>query len=350
MSNDSTLHETRPEQAGRNAESNTAARTAPSCIRELKQEGKISLNCLISKADIGRTNKGTPYLSLTLEDATGVLDAKFWNLTEEQAGSWHAGQIVKASGDLILYRNAWQLRLHTMSEIPDAEVTDYVRSAPKSRAQMEEEVRQLVAGIENPVISQIVSGILEQYSREFFSWPAAVRNHHNFPGGLAYHSLCMAELAQDVLKQYSWLDYDLLIAGILLHDIGKIEELSAAILPEYTPAGNLVGHISMAASYIDRMARFLEAENSEEVMLLKHMVLSHHGKMEYGSPVLPMIPEAEVLTLLDNLDARMVMIRQTLDSVEPGSFGPRVFALDNRMFYRRKTDEPSQAEDSDPEE
>lgn len=307
-------------------------------IKDLHEEGKVSLFCLINKAEIGRTNKGAPYLSMLLEDASGILDAKWWNLTEEQAASWHSGQIVRATGDLILYRNAWQLRVRTLEARDDLEISDFVRNAPKTRAEMEKEVADLIARMENPVISQITEGIIEEHKKAFFTYPAAVRNHHNFPGGLAYHSLCMAETAQAVLEQYPWLNYDLLIAGILLHDIGKIEELSAPVLPEYTMAGNLVGHISMAANYIDRIAGELEVQDSEEAVLLKHMVLSHHGKMEYGSPVLPMIPEAEVLSLLDNLDARMFMIRQTLDTIDPGHFGPRVFALDNRMFYRRTTD------------
>lgn len=320
-------------------------------IKDIKEEGKLSLPCLINRAEIGRTAKGSPYLSLTLEDSSGQLDAKFWNLTEEQAASYKAGQIVQAAGDLILYRSAWQLRVRSLTPI-EGDVSEYVRHAPLSRKEIEEEVDALVAKMKNPIISQVTSGLLEIHRQEFFTYPAAVKNHHTYAGGIAYHSLSMARLAQAVLKQYPWLDYDLLIAGVLLHDMGKIEEYSSPVLPEYTPAGNLIGHISMMNTEIDRMAVMLEVQDSEEIMLLKHMVLSHHGRLEYGSPVMPMIPEAEVLSLLDNLDARMVMIREALDAVEPGHLGPRIFPLDNRMFYRRSTEQFGQEDQpaADPKE
>lgn len=318
-------------------------------IKDLNQEGKVSLLCLITKADIGRTNKNAPYLSLTLEDSSGVLDAKYWNLTEEQSKLYKAGMVVKATGDLISFKNAWQLRVRGLEIQEDADVTDYVRQAPMDRHEMEEQINAIVDGMKDDTIRTITQKLLDQNKDKYYTWPAAVRNHHNFPGGLAYHSLTMANLAKPVLEQYEFLDGDLLMAGILLHDMAKTEELSAAILPEYTNAGNLVGHISMMNNDIDRIAVQMGVEDSEEVMLLKHMILSHHGKMEFGSPVLPMIPEAEVLTLLDNLDARMFMIHQALEPVAPGHFGPRVFALDNRMFYRRTKDATDSGNVSEPD-
>ena len=121
-----------------------------------------------------------------------------------------------------------------------------------------------------------------------------------------------------------------------LYVVGKIEELSSAVLPEYTIEGNLLGHISIMSARVDRVAHQLNIQDKESVMLIKHMILSHHGKMEFGSPVLPMIPEAEVLSLVDNLDARIVMMKNSLDQTVPGEFGPRVFALENRMIYHRK--------------
>lgn len=307
-------------------------------IQDLNQEGKITLLCLITKAEPARTAKNAPYLSLTLEDASGILDAKFWNLTEEQTKYWKAGMVVEAVGDLMRYRNAWQLRVRSLKEA-EGNPTDFVRSAPLSAGELKTEIDGLVAQMTNPIIRDITAEMLEMKKEDYYSYPAAVRNHHNFPGGLAWHSLSMARLAQSVLAQYDWLDYDLLIAGVILHDLAKTEEYSAPILPEYTIEGNLVGHISMANNLLDRVAVALDVEKSEEVMLLKHLILSHHGKKEFGSPVLPMTPEAEALTLLDNMDSRLFMIHQSLESVEPGCFGPKNFALDNRMFYRKTWDD-----------
>ncbi len=307
-------------------------------IQDLNQEGKITLLCLITKAEPARTAKNAPYLSLTLEDSSGILDAKFWNLTEEQTKLWKAGMVVEATGDLMRYRNAWQLRVRSLAPAP-GNPTDFVRSAPLSAVQLKEEIDQLVAGMTNPIIREVTQEMLEMKKDDYYAYPAAVRNHHNFPGGLAWHSLSMARLAKSVLAQYDWLDYDLLIAGVILHDLAKTEEYSAPILPEYTVEGNLIGHISMVNTLLDRVALALDVQDSEEVMLLKHLVLSHHGKKEFGSPVLPMTPEAEALTLLDNIDSRLFMIHQSLESVEPGCFGPKNFALDNRMFYRKTWDD-----------
>lgn len=307
-------------------------------IRDLK-EGKVSLPVLITRADSGKTNKNTPYLAMTFEDASGVLDAKFWNLTEEQVARWKPGMVVEAKGDLILYKNVPQLRVRTLTELPEENMLDYVRSAPESAEQMRREINRTLESIQSPILRDVTTEVLRMVEDDFYRYPAAVRNHHNFPGGLAYHTLSMLRIGEQISALYPWLDADLIRAGILLHDLGKVVELSSPILPEYTPQGNLIGHISIVNTLIDRIAVALEVENTEEVMLLKHMVLAHHGRLEYGSPVLPMIPEAEVLSLIDNMDARLMMMRTALDEITPGTFGPRIFALDNRMLYRRKSDQ-----------
>lgn len=304
-------------------------------IKDITEEGKVKVTCLITKCDTGKTTKNTPYLSLTLEDKSGILDAKYWNLTEEQVAQYKVGMIVEASGDVILHRNAAQLRVRKLVELPEANLLDYVRQAPMSQEEMSQEIEQLIGNIQNETIREIVSEILNMEKDKFYIYPAATKNHHNFVGGLAYHTISMAKMGLSVLQMYPWLDADLLIAGILLHDIGKVEELSAAILPEYTNKGNLLGHISIMNNKIDRVAVALGKEESESVILLKHLVLSHHGKMEFGSPVMPLIPEAEVLTILDNLDSRMYMMKQSIDTTQPGHFGPRVFALDGRMIYHK---------------
>ena len=295
-------------------------------INEITQEQKVNVKCLISKCDKGKTVKDTPYLSLILEDATGVLDAKFWNLTNEQIEQYKAGQVVEVIGDSIIHRNAVQLRVRKMTVLEDEDISNYVRLAPMTRTEMEEEVKILMNEITDTNLYCVVEEVLEETKDLFYTYPAATRNHHNFVGGLAYHSISMARVALDICRQYPFLDKGLLIAGILMHDVGKIDELSGPVLPEYTNEGNLLGHISIMNNRLDRVAEKLGVNDKEYVLLLKHMVLAHHGKMEFGSPVLPMIPEAEVLTLLDNLDARMYMMKQSLDTTQPGHFGPRVFA------------------------
>ncbi len=308
-------------------------------IKDIEKEGKIVLPCLITKCDKGKTTKGTPYLSLTLEDSSGILDAKFWNLTDEQVESYKVGMIVEASGDIIIHKNALQLRIRTLKPLEDRELTEFVRQAPMTKQEMKSEVEAYLSNIKDESLYLITKTILEEREQEYYSYSAATKNHHNFVGGLAYHSLSMLKMALAICELYPWLDRDLIVCGTLLHDVGKIEELSSPVLPEYTIEGNLIGHISIMGNYIDRISYQLGMEKEESVLLLKHMILSHHGKTEFGSPVLPMIPEAEVLATIDNLDSKMFMMKQSIDATQPGEFGPRVFALENRMIYHRKDKE-----------
>ncbi|MDO4466538.1 MAG: HD domain-containing protein [Bacillota bacterium] len=305
-------------------------------IKDIKEEGKISLLCLITKCEKGKTQKETPYLSLNLEDASGLLDAKFWNLTEEQVGKYKVGMVVEATGDVIIHRGAIQLRVRSLTPKPEEDMSQFVRQAPMNRMELEQSISNLIEQMKDGVVKDVLVAVLEKNKHDYYSYPAATKNHHAFPGGLAYHSLCMAKMAICVSEQYPFLDIDLLIAGILLHDVGKIKEFTQPVLPEYSIEGNLLGHITIVACMIDEASKELGVQDDEDVLLMKHMVLSHHGKMEYGSPVLPMIPEAEVLSLLDNLDSRMFMMKESLDATQPGKFGPRVFALENRMLYKRK--------------
>lgn len=308
-------------------------------IKDIQDAGKYKIMALITKCDQSKTNKGTPYLNMILEDQSGIIDAKFWNLTEEQANQYHVGMVVEATGDVILYRNALQFRVQRLEEQPDANITDYARSAPMRATDMQKEINELITSMHNETLKLITETILSRHQKDYYSYPAAKRNHHNFVGGLAFHSLSMARLAVKIADQYEYLDRDLLISGTLLHDVGKIVEFSDPVLPEYTSEGNLLGHISIMNTYIDEVAKELGKEKEECVLLLKHMILSHHGKQEFGSPVSPMIPEAEVLSIIDDLDARLFMMRASQEMTEPGKFGPKVFALEGRMIYRRKEEE-----------
>ena len=145
----------------------------------------------------------------------------------------------------------------------------------------------------------------------------------------------MLNLAEVVCSLYPMLHRDLLLGGVLLHDIGKLVELSGPVITEYTMEGKLLGHISIMQAKVAQVADRLQLEG-EEVILLRHMVLSHHGHYDYGSPVLPMLPEAEMLYFIDNMDARMNSLQKAIDPIEEGEFTPRIFSLENRSFYKSK--------------
>ena len=169
-------------------------------------------------------------------------------------------------------------------------------------------------------------------------YPAASKNHHEYMSGLLYHTVSMLKLAQAICDLYPSLNRDLLFGGVILHDVGKTSELSGPVATKYTTEGKLLGHISIIQAQIKIVANKYQI-NNDIPMLLQHLVLSHHGKYEFGSPVLPLIREAEILTYIDNIDARMNIMDKALEGVLQGEFTPRIFPLEDRALYNPILDE-----------
>ena len=304
-------------------------------LRELIDGDRGTIRVLLSSCSRGVTAKGAPYLSFTLQDKSGTMDAKYWNVSEELLDLYEPGMVVDAMGDVLSHNHQLQFRVKQMDIVEeDVSVYDFVQEGPIPADQMKREIEQTLSQIQNDTLSLIIQAVYERYGHDFFEYPAATRNHHDFVGGLATHTIGMLRLANAIADQYPMLNRDLLVSGTFLHDLGKIKEFSAPVVPSYTTPGKLLGHISIFQAELTKIASELGVEDSEEVLLLRHMILSHHGVHEYGSPVLPMIPEAEVLHLIDNLDARMNTIQKALDITEEGAFTQRIFALENRSFYK----------------
>jgi 3'-5' exoribonuclease len=216
------------------------------------------------------------------------------------------------------------------------DLSEYVMSSRMSREEQKQKINGYICSISNANLKTLVQGMYDKVGKKFYDYPAASRIHHNYLGGLAEHTLGMAALADDVAGLYPFLNRDLLISGVLVHDLGKTAELGGVISSEYTEEGRLTGHISIGHGWLMEVAEQKGLEHTEEALLLRHMILSHHGKQEFGSPVLPEVPEAEALSLIDNMDARMNTLNQTLSTVKPGQWSQRLFALENRQFYRSK--------------
>ena len=197
------------------------------------------------------------------------------------------------------------------------------------------EIKKFIDQIDSLKLHQLVKTLFEENIEKLSYYPAASKNHHEYVSGLAYHTYGMLKVAESFCTLYPTLNKDLLYSGITLHDLGKTIELSGPVVPEYTLEGKLLGHISISNAMIKETANKLHIEG-EEVTLLQHMILAHHGKNEYGSPVLPQIKEAEILYLIDNIDARMAMMDKALETVEYGKFTKRVFSLENRALYKPK--------------
>ncbi|MFR1699093.1 MAG: 3'-5' exoribonuclease YhaM family protein [Clostridium sp.] len=306
-------------------------------IKELYDGYKGELKAMIISVNRGVTAKGAPYLSFVFQDKSGSIDAKYWNVSEELLRRFEPGMLVVMSGDVLCHQKQLQFRVQQMKELDEtANVADYVKEGPVSQQELRENIQLYVDDITNTVMKQLVCGILQDHEKDFFEYPAATRNHHDFFSGLATHVLGMLQLAEQLCHLYPLLDKDLLYSGVILHDVGKTVELSGAIVSEYTTQGKLLGHISIMQAEVLAKAKELGVEDSEETMLLRHMILSHHGVYEYGSPVLPMVPEAEMLHMIDNIDARMNTLSKALEPVQDGGFTQRVFALENRSFYKSR--------------
>lgn len=294
---------------------------------------------LVNAMNPGVTNNGAPYVSFTLQDKTGIIEAKLWDAKEGMLEGVKPGSVILVNGEVLRYKGILQLRLYNLSLIPFTETNpaDYVASTSLTDEYMHERIETALKSITDPIISQVTEKVFSVYADQFYAYPAAARNHHDFVGGLATHVITMIDLAQAFCDLYPALNRDLLISGILLHDLGKIVELSGPILTEYTLVGKLVGHISIMQSKVNEVAEALGVAELEQVILIRHLILSHHGEYEYGSPVLPLIMEAEILNYIDNIDARMNMFSKALNGIEEGTFTARIFALENRMFYKPKT-------------
>ena len=307
-------------------------------VNEFKEGERIKTNLLISSLVRGTTNSGSPYLSLVLQDSTKAIESKLWDVKPELEKQLEVGKVYDFDIEVIKYKNNLQAKVLKVLPIPQSEIDmeDFVFKSPVSKDALRSSIQEGINLISNTKIAQIVSAALNYYASDFYDYPAAARIHHNFIGGLATHTSGMIKVAAALCSIYPSLDRDYLIAGVIIHDLGKIEELSSPVVTEYTKEGKLLGHISIMDARLLQIGKEIGLEDSEELLLLRHMVLSHHGQYEYGSPVRPETMEAEILNLIDNIDARINTIDKALSEVKEGEFTQKIFALDNRFFYKHK--------------
>lgn len=307
-------------------------------ISELLQGQRITMPLLIKDEKNGTTSKGAPYLTLTLQDNSGTIDGKFWDVKDEDKQQIRCGEVCLLTFEVLDYNHNLQLRINHVEAMDQSTIAmeEYVIASGIPEAERRDELKKMVNSIHNENYRKLVLGMLKKAGEKYMTYPAASRIHHNWLGGLSEHSLSMAEMADVICQHYPQLDRDLLVSGALIHDVGKTAEMSGPVTTEYTLEGKLEGHISIANGWMTEVADEEGLADSEEAILMHHMILSHHGHQEFGSPIVPMVQEAEVLFLIDNLDARLNILKQALSSTEPGAFTQKLFALDNRAFYKPK--------------
>lgn len=298
---------------------------------------QIDMFLLIKEATKGVASNGKDFLNLILGDSTGEIEAKLWAVQQEDIELYQAESIVKIIGDINQFRGKSQLRIQTIQLVNPSDninISDFVKKSPVEVEVLREKMTEAIFEMKNATLQRIVRAFIKKYEDSFFTYPAAAKIHHDYVSGLAHHTISMLDLARKICDLYPEVNKDLLFSGVILHDIGKIKELSGIITTTYTTEGKLLGHISLMVDEIGLIAKDLQVENMEEVFVLKHLVLSHHGKPEWGSPKQPLIREAELLHLIDLIDARMNMLNRSLEKTLPGEFTERLLGLDNRAFYK----------------
>lgn len=311
-------------------------------IFDYQVDENMDLFVLIKSTDVRLAKNGSKFISFVFCDKSGEITAKFWNASEKDIHDFQAGRVVHLSGKRENYQNNPQVKIFSMRLPHESEPHDslaFVPQAPEDQHVMEKEFNEFFKQIKNPAWSKIVHYLIQKHHEQFFTYPAAKKNHHAFAGGLAYHTLSILRLAKAVTDEYSFVNRSLLYAGAMLHDLGKTIELSGPIATQYTLEGNLIGHIVLIDEEIVKACNILGIDfHSEEMILLRHMILSHHGLLEYGSPVQPHVMEAEILHHLDNLDATIQMMKGALEHTDKSEFSEMIFGLDGRNFYRPEND------------
>jgi 3'-5' exoribonuclease len=287
-------------------------------VNELEPNRVITTSFLVHSKEIRQKKTGEFYLSLLLGDRTGELDAKMWDNVSEVLEGFDRDDFVKVKGMIQVFHNRPQLTIHKVRRMDESEIdfADYFPSSKRDPEEMWAQLRGIVAGVGNPHLKALILAMLDDpdVAARFRRAPAAKQIHHAFLGGLLEHVLSLSGLARLTAAHYPTIDYDLLITGVILHDIGKIYELNYERGFSYSTEGQLIGHISIAMRMVGDRLRGLPDFPPLLRTLVEHMILSHHGQLEFGSPKLPQFPEALLLHYLDDMDSKMECMRALIDS------------------------------------
>ncbi|MBQ3760489.1 MAG: TraI domain-containing protein [Clostridia bacterium] len=301
-------------------------------IKNMSFEGFL----LVKNAQQRSSMNGSKYLDMTLCDTTGEINAKRWDATELPP---EVGEVLKVRGMVLEYNNRLQLRVDKMRSSAPADEVDINRlipTAPRPSQDMLDDIIDRTDAMENRQLKELVLRMIDDAGDKLQTMPGAKNLHHAQKGGLLNHTTTMLRGAGFLCELYPFLDADLLAAGVIIHDLCKIDEMQCdalGLVTDYSVEGNLLGHIVMGVSKLDRFGREIGMDR-ELLVMLEHMVLAHHDLPEYGSPKPPMFPEAEALHILDLLDARMFEMKLECEKVNPGCFTERIWSLDRKLYRR----------------
>ena len=310
-------------------------------LAEIKRDDRFEGYLIVRSAEQRASANGKNYLDMTLADKTGSINAKMWDGTVQPP---LAGSIVKVRATGNEFNGRMQLRVEKIraAESRDAvDMSTLIPCAPRDPREMREEIIRAADHIADKDLRLITCELLDRAGDKLLTFPAAKQMHHAERSGLLHHMTTMLRAANAIMSVYPQLNPSLLTAGVTVHDLAKIDEMDAdtlGLVSDYSVDGKLLGHIVRGVVNIQLAAEKTKA-SPVKALLLQHMVLSHHGIPDYGSPIAPKFPEAEVLNTIDTLDARLFEMDEALSRAMPGGFSEKVWGLDNRQLYRIPEDE-----------
>ena len=304
-------------------------------VSEIKDRDQIDSVFLVKEKTTAMAKNGKPYLTLRLMDKSGEVDAKVWDNVDELSSAFDKDDFLAIRGKATIYLGKMQLVVTELSRVPEShvELADFLPRTARDIAEMERELAELVASLQDRNLQLVMEGFLADaaFMAGYRSAPAAKGMHHVCLGGLLEHSLAVARLVDAIVPLYAPISRDLLVVGALLHDVGKVREMTFYRSFDYTDEGKLIGHITIGVEMVQEKIAGVPGFPVELAMVLKHMILSHHGQYEFGSPKRPKTLEATVLNYLDDLDSKINGIRTHMNK-EPDS--PSRWTSYHRLYDR----------------
>jgi 3'-5' exoribonuclease len=316
-------------------------------IDQIQPGSTINDVYMISQPILRSTTRGDLYIAMFVSDKSGRVNGRIWQASEQLFNSLPKEGFAHIKGRSELYQNTLQIVADHITVVPaeKVDINDYLPRTEKDIPKMFEEVKRSVSEIKNPFLKALINEFLsdKELMKNFCKAPAATAHHHSYIGGLLEHTNNMLNTAKAIMPFYPQLQSDLVLAGIFLHDMGKTEELSYQMAFGYTDSGQLLGHIVQTVIMVNNKAGAIEKAGQEvdkEILEnLEHIILSHHGQYEFGSPKLPMTAEAFLISFLDNIDAKINQVTNKIDS-EPGESNWTGFvkALESKLYRKKLVD------------
>ena len=309
-------------------------------IKDLRTGDEVEAVFLLTRKELRESRKGSMYIDGDVMDRSGAMPIRMWDATEAIFGSAAVQDFVRIKGRVESYKDTLQLIVKVIEKVPEdtVRVSDFMPTTDQDVDKMEQGLRKILRTVEEPKLLELLAEFFNDsdFMVKFRQCPAAVQFHHAYLGGLLEHTLSLAKVAVRVLPDYPALRKDLLLTGVFLHDIGKVRELSWDRGFTYTDEGELVGHIVLGVAMLDEKARQVEDFPPALLDSLKHLILSHHGQYEFGSPKLPCTAEAIALHYLDNLDAKMHAFHKAVQADrDPESDWTEYSRMFSRRLYKR---------------